>query len=205
MSLNGGVVLYGGILLAASCYSKLRSTYGPRIAPSEWVWSFAWLVIPSIGFLVWRTYYRPEFYSVGEFQGVGWDPGKMLVLFSPSLAVGIGKILLSLLFPLSVFCTAPSRCLRDRRLCLGWCVFLAGLALTVCFVEKGERLEHGNFAWCAVCGLFILCVESFRHWFTESRQPSPLPPRLAVTLSLVLQGGAGLAYWAHVVRTGLVE
>lgn len=204
MAWAGGFLLLGGWdTLRQFFFSTIRDSL--KASPRHWTWAFLCVFVPLMALLFWRTRPRPEYYSIGQFEGVAWAPGTLVELFSPTWWVGLTKIVLSIALPLSIGFTIPKHSLQEGDLSLAWCVFLAGLALTLTCVEKGQRLEHGNFAWCAVCALFILCLESFRVWLGESQKSRNPLARLLPWSILFAQALSGVGYWFHVVNTGLIQ
>jgi hypothetical protein len=70
------------------------------------------------------------------------------------------KLPLSLGFTLVVVAAAWRRRLLDDRLRFAWLYAAIALFVTLCVVEQGFRLMHGNFAWTGQTGVFLLYVES---------------------------------------------
>jgi hypothetical protein len=70
------------------------------------------------------------------------------------------KLPLSLAFPLIVASGALWTRASDVRLRFIWMLTAVALFVTICVVEAGQRMDHGNFAWTGQTGMFLIYVES---------------------------------------------
>ena len=108
-------------------------------------------------------------WTFSDSQIPGVLPGSSRIVFAPLavmrqysswLAV---KLLLSLLFPISVLATNFRRVREDCFLMLAWTLFAVGAGMTYLLAESGPRMIHGNMLWGAQIALFILFIQSAAH------------------------------------------
>jgi hypothetical protein len=118
--------------------------------------------IPSALILLWQTTLgddggRPVEFAFRPF--VVFDAGETLY-----------KLPLSLAFAMVVAVGAWWTRTADATLRFIW--MLTGLALfvTLCFVESGHRVDHGNFAWTGQTAVFLVYVESLLFMLTRAQQ-----------------------------------
>ena len=100
------------------------------------------------------------------------DTGDKIVIYFLGVMKGyssylLPKLLLSLLFPLTVFVLNFRKAIRDNNLLLAWFGLLAGLVQMYCLAEVGDRFSDGNFLWGAQVMLFIVFVASVRFLWHE--------------------------------------
>jgi len=128
------------------------------------------LVIPSVGILGLQYYFA---YVLGQPHPahIVWAP---LIVFQHWSSWLLPKFVLSILFPLAVWCIAPREALDDERLKFAWLVFIVGAFYAYGFAETGERMFHGNLWWGAHIALLLVFFESVRfclaHKFSKGRQ-----------------------------------
>jgi hypothetical protein len=110
--------------------------------------------VPTVSVLAWQfllTYYN------NDASGAGISPFTVMSSYSNYL---FPKLLLSILFPLSVLLLAFKQAVGDIRMVLGWISFLFGLMFSYFFIESGYRALDGNFIWSSEITLFLLFAVS---------------------------------------------
>jgi hypothetical protein len=111
------------------------------------------------------------------------------------------KLLLSLLFPLSVLAVNFRRAREDCALMLAWLLFAIGAAMMYLLAESGPRMVHGNMLWSAQIAVFILFVRSAAHisvYFGGALATAPRGERWRAMASLgclLLHTGFGIALY----------
>jgi hypothetical protein len=108
--------------------------------------------IPSALILLWQTTVSA---SAGEPVRIAFVP---FALFPANET--LYKLPASLAFPLIVAAGALWTRTSDARLRFIWAMTALALFVTICIVEAGERMNHGNFAWTGQTGVFLAYVES---------------------------------------------
>ncbi len=97
--------------------------------------------------------------------GMTYGEGGGGLTFAPFLVYGgaaevLTKWPASLLFPL----VAAAMIWRQRAcsspFLFSWLLYAVGMAISICLVETGPRMMHGNFAWTGQTVTFLLYVES---------------------------------------------
>lgn len=140
----------------------------------------------------WMTY--------SDTQAPGVYAGKSAVVFAPLAVMHsysswlFPKLILSLLFPLTLLICNARSVLRDTGLLLAWSSFLAGAAYTYLLAEAGPRMPQGNFTWSAQITLFLLfvCSATFLWRHAPTR---PLRGRRICTVLLVLHALSGVLFY----------
>ncbi len=114
------------------------------------------------------------------------------------------KLLLSILFPLTVYVAYWKRAVRDLHLNLAWLILLFGLVLSYGFVEvyirTNELSAAGNFTWSGLIAVFVLFVASLHFWVRQLLEELPVERaewlRLAASgATLMLHIGFGVAWY----------
>ncbi len=95
---------------------------------------------------------------------IAFVPFGQFIRWMTPLNLLLPKLLLSILFPLTVYVSYWKTARRDLIFNLGWLVFLFGCVFTYFFVEMAmdsganQVLEYGNFTWSGMVGVYILFV-----------------------------------------------
>lgn len=108
--------------------------------------------IPSAAILLWQMNLSR---NVGDPVQIAFIP---FALF-PANGMAL-KLPASLAFPIVVAIGALWTRTSDIRLRFIWLLTALALFVTICLVEAGERMNHGNFAWTGQTGVFLAYVES---------------------------------------------
>lgn len=125
----------------------------------DWRLFLGGFLIPGIVILVVQyavTFYIPS----GDNNSVIFSPLGVMSSLSGNL---LPKLILSILFPLSVLVLNFRQVVRDKALLLAWLGFLVSLAQTYFLAEGGDRFGNGNFLWGSQIMLLILFVVSTRY------------------------------------------
>jgi hypothetical protein len=118
--------------------------------------------IPSALTLLWQSGLNAE---VSQQVDVDFKP---FVVFSASET--LYKLPASLAFPLVVAVSAWRSRVSDVGLRFMWTLTAVALFVTLCIVEGGHRMMHGNFAWTGQTGVFLVYVESLLFLLTQPLQ-----------------------------------
>lgn len=132
----------------------------------RWHQAFACLLgigIPSALVLLWQTSVSS---GVGEPIEIAFMP---FALFPANET--LYKLPLSLAFPLIVAAGALWIRTANARLRFMWALTGLALFITICLVEAGERMNHGNFAWTGQTAVFLVYVESMLFLLAQRTRP----------------------------------
>lgn len=154
-----------------------------RKRPIHWRLLLFGCILPGAGSLATQmaiAYLIPE----ADPSGFILAPFQVEAAFSDHLLL---KFLLSILFPLVVWCATDRQTRSNPVLQLAWIVFFISAAQLYLVAESGDRLYHGNFRWGAQTALLILFAVSIRPAFTRPGWT----PRLAYGLHLA----SGILYY----------
>ena len=124
---------------------------------ADWKLLIIGLALPTAAVLV--SQYLMRYVVQQEEMGftVVWRPLLVIGLYSPTDPVTLAtKVVASVLFPIAVTLLFVTDAVRDRRLGLGWLVFLSGAAFAYLFAEAGGQEDSGNFLWSGQLGAFVL-------------------------------------------------
>jgi len=148
----------------------------------DWILLLLGILLPSAIVLGWQ-------YSISF--GSGWEnidrvldqikivptriafvPFGQFVKWGVPLYLLLPKLLLSVLFPLTVYITFWKKSQKDLIFNLGWLLFLFGCLSTYLFVEirltgKGGITQSGNFGWSGLIGLYILFISASLFWLKQ--------------------------------------
>jgi hypothetical protein len=151
--------------------------------------------LPSALTALWQTQFLD---AAGQSVETAFRP---FVVFDASETAY--KLPLSLAFPLVVAAGAWWTQSSEARLRFIWTLTAVALFVTLCIVESGSRMMHGNFAWTGQTGVFLVYVESLLFLLT---QPQRAWTRAAwIVFGLHVVSGLywyGLVFeedWRHVV------
>jgi hypothetical protein len=128
----------------------------------------------------------------GEGAGVGWAPLAVMSLFPGDK---LARLLLSLLFPLSVLALHPAALKRDGTLGLAWMSFGWAALWVYGFAETGERLTNANLLWTGQVALFVLFFASVR--FLVSEASGDWRRRVPCWTAFVLHLAGGVYFCIH--------
>ena len=92
---------------------------------------------------------------LGEETGIGIELGKAWYIHSNRISL---SVMLALLFPFCVLALNFRQLKRDGAFRLAWQLLLTGFLSFLFLYEKGFRLEHLNFSWGYMHGLFFVYV-----------------------------------------------
>ncbi len=91
--------------------------------------------------------------SLGEETGIGFALGKAWHIFSGNIPL---SIMLALLFPFGVLALNAVELRKNVQFRLAWQLLVVGMLTFLLLYEKGFRLEHMNFSWGYMHGLFFV-------------------------------------------------
>lgn len=130
-------------------------------------WQFGITFIPT--FLALLYQYRDVFSGVadGEEKGIGFG---FLTAWKTATDNVFLSILLGLAFPLSVLLFQKFKIREKANLLFSWQFYLTALVMLAFLYEKGYRMQHVNFAWGYMYGLFFLFLSSLITLIQETRQ-----------------------------------
>lgn len=118
--------------------------------------------IPSALVLLWQTQLTAD---AGQALELGFQPFRVF-----NAGETFYKLPLSLAFPLVVAAGAWWTRTSDARLRFTWALTAVALFVTLCLVEGGHRVDHGNFAWTGQTAVFLLYVESLLFVLTRAQR-----------------------------------
>jgi hypothetical protein len=133
-------------------------------SPIDWRLLILGFLLPASATLMLQYYWT---FSDSQIPGV--LPGNSHIVFAPLAVMSqhsswlAVKLLLSLLFPISVLATNFRRVREDSALMLAWVLFAVGAGMMYLLAESGPRMIHGNMLWGAQIAVFILFVQSAAH------------------------------------------
>jgi hypothetical protein len=171
-------------------------------SPIDWKLLVLGFVLPACATLLLQYHWT---FSDSQIPGV--LPGNSHIVFAPLAVVRrsstwlVVKLLLSLLFPLSVLAVNFRRAREDCALMLAWLLFAIGAAMMYLLAESGPRMVHGNMLWSAQIAVFILFVRSAAHisvYFGGALATAPRGERWRAMASLgclLLHTGFGIALY----------
>lgn len=145
--------------------------------------------------------------TYGASQMEGLYGGQSHIVFAPLVVMenasgGLApKLLLSLLFPMSVVSIDFKRARESPALMLAWVLFAFGAAFTYLMAESGPRMLHGNFTWSGQITAFVLFFQSVVHlakYFQDQvGQESPIMrQKLLVSVGILsLHTAFGIAFY----------
>ena len=91
----------------------------------------------------------------GEDGGIGFAIGKAWGVYTNNIVLAV---MLANAFPGVVMLLNLKRFKDNKIFLLSWEVMMAGFLEFLCLYEKGERLQHCNFAWGYIYGIFFVFV-----------------------------------------------
>lgn len=121
----------------------------------------------SIVLLAWQYYFKfsDPLSPIYKSQILITTPFEVWRFFSDHIFI---KLLLSVLFPISVVLLFWRDAKKDFLLRQGWLLLLIGLFYTAFVGESGKAKYAGNFFWCSYIACFMLFVASasfiFQNW-----------------------------------------
>ncbi|MCM1062862.1 MAG: hypothetical protein NC420_00090 [Eubacterium sp.] len=118
----------------------------------------------------------------GEETGIGFEVGKAWHLFTGNIPL---SIMMALLFPLSVLALNWKELKRDGAFRLAWQLMAVGFLSFLLLYEKGFRLEHMNFSWGYMHGLFFVFLISILQMLKNAMKRENLMYKLLLTPELV--------------------
>lgn len=93
----------------------------------------------------------------GEETGIGIAVGKVWSLYNANIPLGI---FMGLAFPLLMLLLNLRECKKNSHWRFAWQLLLAGLVSFLFLYEKGFRMEHANFSWGYMHGMFFVYLMS---------------------------------------------
>ncbi len=120
--------------------------------------------LPTIGILIWQ--YFNEFTGTynGDEQGMTFSFGGTWKMYSDNIPLAI---LLAALFPFIVLIIHRKKLLESEQFRFSWQIYLAGVLIYLCLIEKGYRAKDGNFGWGYLHGLFLIYFTSIEEWILD--------------------------------------
>ena len=91
--------------------------------------------------------------TLGEETGIGFAMGKAWQIHSGNIPL---SVMLALLFPFCVLALNFRQLKKNRQFRLAWELLAVGFLTFLFLYEKGFRLEHLNFSWGYMHGLFFV-------------------------------------------------
>lgn len=138
-----------------------------------------------------------SFYSVKN-NGMlfGWLRGWKIFTQYP-----LGSLLLSILFPIIIYVICRKKLLHDKMMLFAGVCFFSGIMQFALFYEEA-KIEHGNFAWGAFIGTFLLFLVSCVLLENEcSNKGIDIWKKIALT-TMGLHVFWGLYYYINMFATG---
>lgn len=120
--------------------------------------------------------------SMGEETGIGLEAGRAWHLFTGNIPL---CIMMALLFPLSVLALNWKELRRNGAFRLAWQLMAVGFLSFLLLYEKGFRLEHMNFSWGYMHGLFFVFLVSILQIFKNAMKRENLMYKLFLAPELV--------------------
>ena len=139
-----------------AAYDLLRSRWRQALL------CLAGIGIPSALVLLWQTQLTA---GAGQALELGFEPFRVFNAVETTY-----KLPLSLAFPLVVAAGAWWTRTFDAQLRFTWILTAVALFVTLCLVEGGHRVDHGNFAWTGQTAVFLLYVESLLFVLTRAHK-----------------------------------
>jgi hypothetical protein len=117
-------------------------------------------------------------------------------------------LLLSLLFPLTVYGVYFNKARRDLSLNLAWLSLFFGTVYLL-FLVEGDRPQHGNFTWSAHSAAFILFAATLvffirQIYSSETGLQKLNPASLACTLTLSLHIVSGFVWYFSEISSPVI-
>lgn len=160
------------------------------------VFALGCTVLPSLGVVLWQS-----LVLFGDDTGNGYAIRPFYVLSQRSDHAKVA-VILSVLFPLLVFCYHYRDFYRDPLYHGSLWVFLTGFLEVFLLAETGSRSQDGNFLWGYSISLFVLLVASAARLLQDFRELPALAHKKAraaylcvCTLTLLYQAICGLWYF----------
>lgn len=168
-----------------------------RRLPIDWLLLTIGLGLPflfMLGVQYIVTYSDPQRASVE----LGW-----LVVFREHWGIQdevvIARLILSVLFPVSVYLLYIREARRDAYLNFSWLVFGVSLVWSYFFYEGGQRTFDGNFIWSAFAALFALMFSTLmfllRRYAQGQLRLSPRVALITIVFAAHLVSGIYAAYY----------
>ncbi|MCD7863951.1 MAG: hypothetical protein LUG61_10715 [Lachnospiraceae bacterium] len=133
----------------------------------------------------------------GEAAGIGIEYMKVWGLESYNHWLAV---LLVLLFPLVVLIFHCRDLLKNALYRLGWGLYAIGLLTFVFLYEKGYRVDHANFAWGYMAGLFFVVMVSVLVMLQDSvGKKGKLWQRALMWLAFAVHVCYGVAYFKWIL------
>jgi len=120
--------------------------------------------------------------SRGEETGIGFEIGKAWHLFTKNIPL---CIMMAMLFPLSVLVLNWKELKRNGAFRLAWQIMITGFLSFLLLYEKGFRLEHMNFSWGYMHGLFFVFLISILQILKNAMKRENLMYKLFLAPELV--------------------
>jgi len=115
----------------------------------------------------------------------------------------VGKLLLSVAFPLTVYLLYWRQAMRDLLFNLGWVIFAVAAVYAYLFVDL-TVIAAGDFAWSAQIGVFVLFIAAGRFLLMRLRDTDWIRASLALTV-LSFHVIAGINWYLLHVRGDAIE
>ena len=125
--------------------------------------------------------------SQGEQTGIAFEIGKAWSVYTRNIPL---SMVMALAFPLGVLIINLPRLKNTSWFRHGWQVLTVGWLMLLCLYERGFRMEHTNFSWGYMHGLFFVFIVSVLMLLQNTLQPKG-------KLRAVLVGAGWLGYLWH--------
>lgn len=144
-------------------------------------WWFGVTFIPT--FLALLYQYQDMFTggAGGEETGIGFG---FLTAWKTATNNVFLAILMGIAFPIGVAVFQRKRIRAEKYLLFAWQFYAAGLISLAFLYEKGHRMEHINFAWGYMYGMFFIYIASLMVLVQETRQKRQAVWQLVIQWSL---------------------
>lgn len=204
-----GKILLSGFLIVFS--ALVKPSYVFCLLPFAFLYiAWRWLKGTAVDapFWAWGVFV-PGFIILGLQGALAYfhpDSGNNQIIFSPFTVESSFsgflpyKILLSVIFPLTVLLVGGSKLFKQPILQITGLAFLFGAAQAYLLAESGTRLYDGNFRWGAQIMLFLFFAVVLRTWLRErylNGKSSKLENGLVFS-ALFLHVIAGAVYYVYV-------
>ena len=129
----------------------------------------------------------------GADGGIGFGIGKAWGIYTDNIILAV---MLANAFP-GVMMLLNFRRFKDNKIfLLSWEVMMAGFLEFLCLYEKGDRLQHCNFAWGYIYGIFFVFVSGLMLLIANTvRKKQPLWMLIIEWALFVWHLGCGIAFF----------
>ena len=194
---------YTLVLLPGCCaFAVWQALKGRHI---DWILLVFGICLPGV--LILGLQYLVSFVNYDDGTSITFGIFEFFRLWIPDWRIPI-QLLLSLVFPFTVYLLFFSEARKHIYFNFSWTVFSVSATFTYFLYESGSRIDHGNFLWNSYVSVFVLMFASLLflvQQFACARGPGPehgntMPSRTSLKfyISFVLFGSHvffGIGYY----------